>query len=50
MRLSCSDIGKWTGGRAWRKVLVNADREELKLLNHNLNFVPDIEFSCGESL
>jgi hypothetical protein len=46
MRLSCSDIGKWTGGRPWRTVLVNADREELQLLNHSLNFVQYIEYSC----
>ena len=36
--------------RQWWKeicvVLVNADRKKLLLLNHSLNFVPHIEYSC----
>ena len=30
--------------------LVNADGEELQLLNHSLNVVPHIEYRCGEFL
>ena len=39
----------YNDGKTCVVVLVNADRKELQLLNHSLNFVPHIEYSCRES-